>query len=328
MHTGQLNREYVIFGTGSLSRKLMQEYEEIYNNLNIVAVIDNNPASVGSNFFGLEVSNSQLLMNVRKNNGVFILIASGFYDEISNQLIELGFKEGDDFGSAAQILGNIKYRGDAVYCVCCEQSFSSFMPHRSRNNVKCPNCKVMVRHRVIWLYLKRNWTVKPNAHVRFLHVAPEPAISRLVTQLENIEYVSIDINPNRAMYAMDLTNITFEENSFDIILCSHVLEHIPDDRKAMRELYKVLKPGGFAILLVPIDKSRSETYENWQLTTPEERLIHFGQEDHVRWYGLDYADRLADAGFKVKILPVVDIVDKSDMERYGIRPMDMYVCYK
>lgn len=132
-----------------------------------------------------------------------------------------------------------------------------------------------------------------------LHVAPEYTLSRRLRALANLNYLSIDLSSHRAMRKMDLTALDLDDASLDVILCSHVLEHIPDDRLAMRELHRVLRPGGWAILQVPLDPERALTYEDASITDPAERLAHFGQEDHVRIYGRDYPDRLREAGFTV-----------------------------
>ena len=162
-----------------------------------------------------------------------------------------------------------------------------------------------------------------------LHVAPEMQLHRVIRSHPNIDYVTADLNSPFAMVKMDITNIEYEDNVFDVIICNHVLEHIPDDRKAMAELYRVLKPGGWAILQVPISLSLDRTLEDSTITTPEEREKIFGQEDHVRIYAKDYKDRLVLVGFRVKVDRFEGKGSDSDIRKYGLlRDENIYVCSK
>ena len=161
-----------------------------------------------------------------------------------------------------------------------------------------------------------------------LHFAPEPVFHKLFSSFADIDYWPVDLNPKMrgVRKAVDITNITFDDETFDLIMCTHVLEHIPDDRKAMSELYRVLKKGGIALLNVPIF-NRPHTFENPEYNTPELRLKYFGQDDHVRIYGLDYPQRLADANFKVHSF--VDKLDEKTCKHYGISNSEkMYWCTK
>jgi predicted SAM-dependent methyltransferase len=145
--------------------------------------------------------------------------------------------------------------------------------------------------------------------------------------MSNLDYVSADINSPLAMVKMDITNIPCEDNSFDTILCSHVLEHVMDDQKAMRELFRVLKPEGWAILQVPIDCERDKTFEDPNIVSPEDREKFFGLSDHVRVYGLDYKDRLEKAGFKVKVDHYVKNLGDDMVEKHRLwRGEDIYFC--
>jgi len=183
--------------------------------------------------------------------------------------------------------------------------FRKFQPYGAegvvkRPNARCPSCGSLERQRLIALYLERRTSFFTDP-LKVLHFAPEPAFHEKFKSLSNLDYISADLISSRAMVKVDITDIPYEEHSFDVILCSHVLEHVQDDRKAMQELYRVLKPGGWALLQIPIQSSREKTYEDPSIVTPEERLKHFGQKDHVRIYGEDYKDRLASAGFTVKV---------------------------
>ncbi|MEK7873336.1 MAG: methyltransferase domain-containing protein, partial [Chloroflexota bacterium] len=138
-------------------------------------------------------------------------------------------------------------------------------------------------------------------NLRVLDVAPLPVLQAKYVKLPNLDYLSVDIASPIAMVRMDITAIGCPRDQFDCILCYHVLEHVPDDRKALQELFRVLKPGGWAILQSPIDATRPKTFEDFSVTSPEERERVFGQSDHVRIYGLDYKDRLTSAGFIVRV---------------------------
>src|SRR5262249_42077664 len=155
-----------------------------------------------------------------------------------------------------------------------------FQPHKGRENAKCPRCKARERHRLLWLYLK-NKTNLFHDRLRVLHFAPERWFEAL-SSLPKLDYLSADLDPGRAMVAMDITRIPLPDNSVDAIICSHVLEHVVDDRGAMREMYRILTTGGWATILVPIKSTLQTTLEDFTVVSPEERALLFGQADHVR----------------------------------------------
>ncbi|HEU0264226.1 MAG TPA: methyltransferase domain-containing protein, partial [Geobacterales bacterium] len=215
---------------------------------------------------------------------------------------------------------------DRAFCPCCGGSFRSFISGgpNLRPNACCPRCGSLERHRLLWLYLQQKTNLF-REKLRVLHFAPEKIFQDALRRLPNLDYVSADLYSPLAMVKMDITNITFADDSFDVILCNHVLEHIPDDRRAMAELLRVMKPDGWAILQVPIDMNRATTYEDPTIVTPEERQRHFGQDDHVRWYGRDYGDRLRESGFTLRIDQFAHEVPES----HGIlRDDDIYYCTK
>jgi ubiquinone/menaquinone biosynthesis C-methylase UbiE len=160
---------------------------------------------------------------------------------------------------------------------------------------------------------------------KILHIAPEPCLADLIQKMEQVEYLSIDLYNKNAMMKMDITDISFSDESFDLIICSHVLEHIPDDRKAMRELRRILKLTGKALILVPIKSNI--TYEDPTIVDPLEREKFFGQVDHVRLYGPDVQNRLEEAGFKVTQLSTGDLVPANQMSRMGLKENEtVYLC--
>ncbi|MFC2040933.1 class I SAM-dependent methyltransferase [Chloroflexota bacterium] len=224
----------------------------------------------------------------------------------------------------------VLYIGNQVTCPCCDGHFRKFLPFgvEQRPDAQCPNCESMERHRLIWLYLK-NRTNLFSDNLRVLHFAPEYIIERNLRCLPNLDYVSADLDLALAMVEMDITNIHYDENSFDVILCSHVLEHVADDEKAMRELLRVLKPGGWAILQSPIDLKRDRTFEDPKVVLPEDRKRLFGEQAHVRRYGRDYKDRLEQAGFEVKMDSYVRNLDINMIRKYGLKKdEDIYFCTK
>jgi SAM-dependent methyltransferase len=218
------------------------------------------------------------------------------------------------------------HRGDAVFCPLCSRSFSQFaMVGSPPRRGACPFCDSRERHRLLWLYLQ-NETDVFTARKRLLHFAPEETLQTMFASLANLDYVSADLVSRAAQVQADITQLQFADGTFDVILCSHVLEHVPDDGRAMGELLRVLKQGGVAIVQVPIDRARAETYEDWSITSPVEREKAFGQSDHVRWYGLDFPARLEAAGFRVTAIPYAS---NHDVHRLGLDPYEeIYRCEK
>ncbi|MFY0712859.1 class I SAM-dependent methyltransferase [Seonamhaeicola sp. NFXS20] len=198
------------------------------------------------------------------------------------------------------------------------KSFKSFLPYgygNQRNNVLSPSTLSLERHRLLWLYLKNetNFFTSPK---KVLHFAPEQAFYKRFKKMENLDYVTTDLNSPLADVKADICNLPFENNEFDIILCNHVLEHIPDDTKAMEELFRVLKVGGMGIFQIPQDLSRTTTFEDNNITDKKERAKIFGQYDHVRVYGRDYFDKLRSIGFKVKEVDYTLQFTQQEIEKY------------
>ena len=178
-----------------------------------------------------------------------------------------------------------------------------------------PSTLSLERHRLLWLYLK-NETDFFTTKKRVLHFAPEQAFYKRFRKMKNLDYVTTDLNSPLADVKADICNLPFDDNIFDIILCNHVLEHIPDDTKAMQELYRVLKPGGFGIFQIPQDLNRENTFEDNAITDKKERAKIFGQYDHVRIYGRDYFDKLRSIGFKVKEVDYTTTLAEDDIKTY------------
>jgi predicted SAM-dependent methyltransferase len=197
-----------------------------------------------------------------------------------------------------------------------------------RLNATCPHCYSSDRERLIYLYLK-NKTNLFYENLKLLHVAPEENLQKILMVWTNIDYVSADLDSPLAMIKMDITKIPYKDNSFNVVICNHVLEHIPNDRQAMSDLYRVLKPGGWAILQVPISLSLDRTYEDPTTTAPDEREERFGQSDHVRIYAKDYKDRLENVGFTVDVYSFREEFGDSTINKYALaKDEDLYLASK
>ncbi|SUW09327.1 type 11 methyltransferase [Brachyspira pilosicoli] len=229
---------------------------------------------------------------------------------------------------------NELYRDNNYLCPICGYSGKEFLPFGvvKRKNAQCPNCKSLERHRLYYLYLLRK--INADKKLKVCHFAPEKSIKDTFDLFKNIDYISCDIVPNRAMCVQDITSTTFEDNYFDIVFCSHVLEHIPDDIKAMKELRRILKPDGFAILQVPYfynwkGEELKTTYEDFSITSPEEREKAFGQNDHVRVYTKeDYVNRLNKSGFNVYEDNFYYTLSDKAIKKYSLIEEVIFYCTK
>jgi len=211
------------------------------------------------------------------------------------------------------------------------RSFSRFLPYGygdQRDNVLSPSTLSLERHRLLWLYLQ-NETSFFTTPSKMLHFAPEQAFYKRFQKLKHLNYTTTDLNSPLADVKADICNLPFKDNEYDIIFCNHVLEHIPDDTKAMQELYRVLKPGGMAILQIPQDLTREITFEDDTITDTKERARIFGQYDHVRVYGLDYFEKLRSIGFKVEEIDYTQKLSKEEVMKYCLAQGEILpVCYK
>lgn len=211
------------------------------------------------------------------------------------------------------------------------KSFSAFLPYgygKQRNNVLSPSTLSLERHRLLWLYLVNETNFFTSRH-HVLHVAPEQAFYKRFRKLKNINYTTTDLFSPLADVKADICNLPFEDNQYDIIFCNHVLEHITDDTKAMKELFRVLKPKGMAILQIPQDLSREITFEDDSITDPKERALVFGQYDHVRVYGRDYFQKLRSVGFIVDEVHYAKTLSDDVVKKYCLDPDEILpVCFK
>ena len=226
---------------------------------------------------------------------------------------------------------SVFYRGQGVECNVCGSEFRKFLPYgrSGRDNALCPNCLSLERHRLMYLYLQRK-TDFFKADLKLLHVAPEYCFIDRFEKMKNLDYITADIESPLAKVKMDIHRIPFEANTFDVAFCNHVMEHVDDDIKAMSELHRVLKPGGWAIIQSPQDWSKATTYEDPAITDPKEREKHFWQDDHLRLFGRDYGRRLEKGGFKVtEDRFVMDELTPEEVKRYALPANEViYLCRK
>ena len=200
------------------------------------------------------------------------------------------------------------------------KSFRKFLPYgyeTQRANALSPSTLSLERHRLLWLYLKDK-TDFFTAPKKVLHIAPEQCFLKLFKKQKNLTYTTADLYSPIADVKADICDLPFDDESFDVVFCNHVLEHIEDDKKAMNELFRVLKPGGLGIFQIPQDLDREKTYEDFSITSPEERTKHFGQYDHVRVYGKDYFKRLQAVGFTVNEVNYSKSLTKDLVKKYGL----------
>lgn len=194
----------------------------------------------------------------------------------------------------------VSYKGNKFCCPICERSFRKFLPWgtKGQDNRLCPNCLSLERHRLLWLYLK-NKTDFFTAKLKVLHVAPATPFVKRFKAMKNIDYTTADLFSRKVDVRLNIEKIPCSNNSFDVIICNHVLEHVEKERQAISELFRILKKGGWAILQVPINIKRKETLESVGVLAPQKKESYFGQRDHLRIHGLDYPQILEEMGFSV-----------------------------
>jgi SAM-dependent methyltransferase len=198
------------------------------------------------------------------------------------------------------------------------RQFRRFLPYgygKQRDNALSPSTLSLERHRLLWLYLK-NETPFFTQNLKVLHFAPEQAFHKRFKAMKNLDYTTSDLKSPLADVKADICDLPFDDNSFDFILCNHVLEHIPDDTRAMQELYRILKPGGTGVFQIPQDLSREVTFEDDTIIDKKERARIFGQYDHVRIYGRDYFDKLRAIGFHVEEVDYTASLSEEEIKRY------------
>ena len=227
----------------------------------------------------------------------------------------------------------VLYRGDKVECPVCERSFSKFLSYGSevahRENVLCPFDLTLERHRLLWLYLNRETNFFSADHLKVLHIAPEQCFLPLFKKQKNLDYTTADLVSPIADLHFDLHNIPLKDDQYDVVFCNHVMEHVDDPIRCMSELCRVMRSGGWAIMQVPQDMTRDNTYEDKSITTPEEREKHFWQKDHVRLFGKDYPKYLEKAGFKVIEFDMNTIFEPTEIAKFRLMTKEiLYIAVK
>jgi SAM-dependent methyltransferase len=213
---------------------------------------------------------------------------------------------------------SLRYRGASVHCPCCGGDFSRFISHRGRSYAKCPRCGALERHRLLLLFLRERTDIF-SSELAMLHIAPEHALQQTLRRQPNLRYLSTDLDSPLAMEQADLLDLPYADARFDVVMCNHVLEHVEDDRLALREIQRVLRPGGRAILMSPIDENLTDTLEDPSVTSPAERDRVFGQSDHMRRYGRDFAERVAAESFGVTTVGHLAEIDSESVQRMGLK---------
>lgn len=212
------------------------------------------------------------------------------------------------------------FKGDQFHDPIDGKSYRKFLPYgygKQRENALSPGTLSLERHRQMWLYLQNETTFFTQPY-SVLHIAPEQEFLRRFKKMKNLQYVSADLFSPIVDVKADLLDLPFDDESFDVVFCNHVLEHIEDDQKAMSELYRVMRKGGWGIFQVPMKPSLERTYEDFTIQDPQERQKHFGQYDHVRWYGMDYFDRLRNAGFETDANYYSKQFSAADIKKWGL----------
>lgn len=234
-------------------------------------------------------------------------------------------------GWGVPIMG-LLYVGRGRRCPICGTRRRKFLPYgyvTSRADALCPRCLALERHRMIWLYLERHtdlFTERP----RLLHIAPEVSLMRHFKRLYRgtESYITADLESPLADMHFDVQHIPLAERSVDVVICNHLFEHVEDDRRAMRELHRIMRPGGWGIMVVPEDRGRATTFEDDSITDAAERTRLFGQYDHRRVYGRDYDDRLREAGFDVERIAFAERLTAEERELYAVGGDDLVVVRK
>ena len=238
-------------------------------------------------------------------------------------------------GWAVPIMG-LWYIGKGKECPLCGCRRRKFLPYgyvTQRDNALCPNCLALERHRTLWLWLLRESDIGRGAVAlpRLLHVAPEVALMRKFHKIyaaQPADYVTADLESPLADLHFDIQHIPLEDESFDAVICNHIMEHVEDDRQAMREIKRILRKGGWGVILSPVDMQRETTFEDDTITDEAERTRIFGQYDHRRIYGRDYAKRLEEAGFEVYECDYANLIPTKEKELYALTDELLYIVRK
>ena len=212
------------------------------------------------------------------------------------------------------------YTGNKVECPVCGHHYRKFLPYgrvSSRSNALCPNCLSLERHRLMYLYLKHK-TGFFTDKLKVLHIAPELCFLKMFDALPNLEYITADLESPWAKVRMNVQDIPFPDNTFDVIICNHLLEHVDDVNLALKEMHRVMKPGGWGIMQSPLNENREVTFEDRSIASPAEREKIFGQRDHLREFGRDYPEVLGSSGFRVVVDDYIRSFPEDQFMKYSL----------
>ena len=223
----------------------------------------------------------------------------------------------------------IKYYGNRYTCNCCGKSFRKFLDYGNikRQNAACPFCDSLERNRVLWFYLKNELKIETEK-IKLLHFAPERILKKNIKKLKNIDYINGDIDPSMADTVIDITNTKLPDNSFDLIICAHVLGHVLNEKKGVDEMFRILQPNGIALILTVVDKNNEETFENSEIITENDKLTFYGEKNLLRKHGLDFGKRLSISGFNVEEINYAEILGKDIHEKFCLGNGERETIYK
>lgn len=326
--------DIVIYGTGVWGKCLFHLFQHYHIGVICFAVTEKgkNPDDIE----GCPVKTIKELEDVKEKISIVLTMSESGQHEVADFLQNKGFKTIICFDKQDFWLSDIgvqihRPEGKKI-CPVCGNELRVYLPYGAhmRFNVDCPWCASKERHRAYWLYWNKI-NFFNGKKIRLLHFAPERIFFDKISKLEFIDYYPVDIDPDKygVKEKADITNIPYEDNMFDAIICNHVLEHIEDEKKALSELKRVLKTDGVAFLNVPVFRNYETTLEKPEYNTPELRLEYYGQSDHVRRYGRDYDERLRRAGFLVKEISINEDYSQEEVDKYGLNRWEcIYECRK
>lgn len=232
-------------------------------------------------------------------------------------------------------------------CILCDSYIYKFLPYRGgsagsaplmrslkvvgsdMDNFSCPWCGCHDRERHLYMYMKASGIFNRLSKWNVIHFAPEKILSKRITAMRPKNYIKCDLNPQATdVMRVDILDMPFNECTFDILIANHVMEHVADDLRALAEIHRVLKPGGYAILQTPFSSKLQKTWSDPGLDTDESRFHAYGQEDHVRLYGLDIFDRYKNAGLTSCVKQHEELLEEVDGWTYGVNEREPFFLFK
>lgn len=306
----------IVYGLGKRGKEFLEDMLEI-RDIKIVAVTDSylqeDEMDGGWNYIRSEqISDIQF--------DYIVVTPENYFNKIRDSFVRKGIKA-DKIKSISELSGE----SGRYYCEICEHPilyWRHFFGERSRARGQCPVCGSFHRHRYIYHIIKNYTKLLDGGKHSVLYFAPELFVEKIRKICDSEEYITVDIEDGKADMVADITNLQFDDQQFEYIICNHVMEHVVDDKTAFLELKRVLKPEGKLIFTVPVNWD-GMTLEDGNIKTKDDRKKYFGQEDHVRYYGKDLVDKVRELGFYVQVLFSNELISEEDIEKYGY-PRDRY----